>query len=78
VILPRSEWTIIPRAFRALNLYLEKVRRKLATVAISALSSSIGVSERYYAADIRAGRRRLHPRHWQALAEFVGVTESKK
>jgi len=26
-----------------------------------------------HAADIRAGRRRPHPRHWQALAELVGI-----
>jgi len=32
----------------------------------------IGVSEPYVA-DIPAGRRRPHPRHWQALAELVGV-----
>ena len=61
-----------PKSLCALNLYLEKVRRKLATVAISALSSSIGVSEPY-AADIRAGRRRPHPRHWEALEKLAGV-----
>jgi len=49
----------------------EKVRRKLATVAISALSSSIGVSEPY-AADVRTDRR-PHPRHWQALAKLAGI-----
>lgn len=26
-----------------------------------------------YAADIRAGRRRPHPRHWLALAELAGI-----
>jgi len=26
-----------------------------------------------YAADIRAGRRRPHPRYWQALARIIGV-----
>jgi hypothetical protein len=28
-----------------------------------------------YAADIRAGRRRPHPRHWQALAQLVGASQ---
>jgi hypothetical protein len=53
--------------------YLEKIRPKLAAVAVSALSSLIGVSEPY-AADIRAGRRRPHPRHWQSLAKLVGIS----
>jgi hypothetical protein len=30
------------------------------------------------AADIRAGTRRPHPRHWEALAQLVGVTEEVK
>jgi hypothetical protein len=30
-----------------------------------------------YAAYIRAGRHRPHPRHWQALAGLVGVSEHK-
>jgi hypothetical protein len=49
---------------------------KLASVTISAISSSIGVSESY-AADIRAGRHRPHPRHWQTLAELVSVASDK-
>jgi hypothetical protein len=27
-----------------------------------------------YAADIRADRRRPHPRHWEALAQHVALT----
>jgi len=38
------------------------------------MASALGVSEPY-ARDIRAGRRRPHPRHWQGLAELVGVSE---
>jgi len=34
----------------------------------------LGVSEPD-AAYFRAGRHRPHPRHWEALAELVGVTE---
>jgi len=51
--------------------YLETIQPKLVGVPISILSSTLGVSEPY-AADIRTGRRRPHPRHWQALAELVG------
>jgi hypothetical protein len=35
--------------------------------------SALGISVAYAVA-IRAGRRRPHPRHWQALAELVAVT----
>lgn len=52
--------------------YLRKIRPHLAKVRISVLSSALGVSEPY-AADIRAGRRRPHPRHWPTLARLVGA-----
>ena len=54
--------------------YREKVQPMLSTVTISAISSMLGVAESY-AADIRAGRHRPHPRHWQALANLAGFTE---
>jgi hypothetical protein len=38
------------------------------------LSSTLGVSEPY-AADIRAGRHRPHPRHWGALAQSAAVSD---
>ena len=41
-------------------------------LSISALSSTLGVSEPY-AADIRAGRR-PHPRYWEALPELVSIS----
>jgi hypothetical protein len=44
----------------------------VAAVVITTIASRLGVSE-FYAADIRAGRRRPHPRHWEALAQLVGV-----
>src|SRR5208337_2439525 len=54
------------------NTYLTKVQPKLASVTVSAISLALRISEPY-ARDIRAGRRRPHPRHWQALAKLVGV-----
>jgi CRISPR-associated endonuclease Cas1 len=54
------------------DTYEEKIQPRLAGVTISALASTLGVSEPY-AADIRTGRRRPHPRHWQALAELAGI-----
>jgi uncharacterized Zn finger protein (UPF0148 family) len=53
------------------EVYEQKIRPQLAGATYSAIASALGVSEPY-AADIRAGRRRPHPRHWQALAELVG------
>jgi CRISPR-associated endonuclease Cas1 len=53
--------------------YREKIQPKLAGITISTLASTLGVSEPY-AAYIRGGRHRPHPRHWQALAELVGVS----
>jgi len=52
--------------------YVTKIQPRLGAVTIPAISATLGVSEPY-AADIRAGRRRPHPRHWQVLAQLVGV-----
>jgi CRISPR-associated protein Cas1 len=49
--------------------YMSEIQPRLSSVTISALSSALGVCESY-AADIRAGRRRPHPRHWQKLADL--------
>jgi CRISPR-associated endonuclease Cas1 len=54
------------------NAYVRQIQPRLVGITISALASALGVSEPY-AAHIRAGRHRPHPRHWQALAELVGV-----
>ena len=53
--------------------YGEKIQPRLAGVTIPVISSALGVSNPY-AADIRAGRRRPHPRHWLARARLVGVS----
>ncbi len=55
--------------------YLKEIQPRLAAITVSALSSALRVSESY-AADIRAGRHRPHPRHWQLLANLVGVSPS--
>jgi CRISPR-associated protein Cas1 len=53
------------------ELFSEKIQPLLANVATSAIRSCIGVS-RWYASRIRNGYR-PHPRHWQVLADLVGV-----
>ena len=52
--------------------YTEQIQPQLVQIPISTLASTLGICESY-AADIRAGRRRAHPRHRQALADIVGV-----
>ena len=53
------------------ELFTQKIQPLLASVPMSAIRSSIGVSK-WYASKIRQGYR-PHPRHWQTLAELVGV-----
>jgi len=52
--------------------YVQEIQPRLSAVTISRLSMILGVSESF-AADIRAGRRRPHPRHWLVLADLAGV-----
>lgn len=52
--------------------YREKIQSRLAELTVPAISNALGISGPY-ATDIRAGKRRPHPRHWQSLARLVGV-----
>jgi len=54
--------------------YATQVHPKLANHSISRIAMTLGVSLPY-ASDIRAGRRRPHPRHWLALAKLVGDSD---
>jgi hypothetical protein len=55
--------------------YTNKIQPGLATITVPSIAAAMGVSMPY-AADIRAGRRRPHPRHWLALAQLVGVQQN--
>jgi CRISPR-associated endonuclease Cas1 len=55
------------------KVYREKIQPHLAGVTVPAISSALGISEPY-AAEIRAGRRFPHPRHWEMLARLAGVS----
>ena len=57
------------------KFYAEKVQPLLAPMSASAIARQISVS-RWYAGRIREGYR-PHPRHWQALAELVGVGKAE-
>lgn len=53
--------------------YSREIHPKLKVVLVRELASAIGVS-RPCAAQIRSGKVRPHPRHWQKLAEITGVS----
>jgi CRISPR-associated endonuclease Cas1 len=56
------------------DVYVKQVQPALARIAKSRIRSTLEVSEPY-SSDIQAGKRLPHPRHWQALAKLVGVSE---
>jgi hypothetical protein len=53
--------------------YTKKIQPRLGSITVPAISAALGVSEPY-AANIRTGQRHPHPRHWQALAQLVGIS----
>lgn len=70
----QREWASVPKpVWLTEEVYAEKIQPRLSSVTIASIASTLGVCESY-AADIRAGRHRPHPRHWQALAALVGVS----
>ena len=57
--------------------YVQKIQPRLRTITVREISEATQVSKPY-AALIRAGRRRPHPRHWQSLATLAGVSKEAK
>ena len=53
--------------------YLQEIQPRLKTIKVREISQALQVSKPY-AALIRAGRRRPHPRHWQKLAKICGLS----
>jgi hypothetical protein len=54
------------------KFYMSKIQPLLASMSASAIAGKISVS-RWYAGRIREGYR-PHPRHWETLAELVGIS----
>jgi len=52
--------------------YREKIRPALAGVTVRVIASTLGISLPY-ASNVRSGKLRPHPRHWQTLAQLVGI-----
>ena len=57
------------------EFYVRKIQPQLRTVKVREIAQALQVSQPY-AAFIRSGRRRPHPRHWQALGELVGLNQN--
>jgi hypothetical protein len=57
------------------EFYMLKIQPELRTVKVREIATAIGVSQPY-AAFIRAGQRRPHPRHWHTLAKLVNVVQN--
>src|SRR5215470_18831837 len=55
------------------EFYVQKIQPELRTVKVREIAQAMDVSQPY-AAFIRSGRRRPHPRHWQALGALVDIT----
>jgi hypothetical protein len=53
--------------------YTKQIQPRLVSKTLSEIASAIGISIPY-ASDIRKGRRRPHPRHWQKLAALVKIS----
>jgi hypothetical protein len=55
------------------KFYVQKIQPELRRVKVREIAQAMHVSQPY-AAFIRSGRRRPHPRHWLALAQLSGVS----
>jgi len=67
----KRAWKSSPKAtWPDEQAYVRGIQPRLTEITISRLSSALGISESY-AADIRAGRRQPHPRHWPVLAQLL-------
>ena len=58
------------------EVYRNEIQPRLAGVIIPTIMSALNVCASY-AADIRRGRRRPHPRHWETLRRLVERDEPK-
>src|SRR5579864_811144 len=62
-------------AWLTTECYVQRIMPLLRERKVREIAEAMQVSQPY-AAFIRSGRRRPHPRHWQVLAELLGISES--
>ena len=58
------------------QFYVEHIQPLLRAKKVREIAEAMRVSKSY-AALVRAGRRRPHPRHWEELAKLAGVLAEK-
>ena len=67
----KRAWRSLPKpAWPDEKTYMSEIQSRLAPVTIAEIAATLGVCESY-AADVRSGRRRPHPRHWEKLAQLA-------
>ena len=54
------------------QFYAEQIQPRLGSLEVKTIAASLGVSIPY-ASNIRGGRRLPHPRHWEMLAQILGL-----
>lgn len=74
--LAQHSWNPFDHSGSLPNCFTQKIQPLLASVSMSVIRASIGVSK-WYASKIRQGYR-PHPRHWQALAQLVGAVSNSR
>jgi hypothetical protein len=62
----------LPR-WLTVQYYDAKIQPRLRTKKVREIAEAMRVSTPY-AAFVRSGRRRPHPRHWRALSQICGVS----
>ena len=59
----KREWISMPKESWPTETYVQEIQLRLLDFKIVKIASTLGISEPY-AAEIRDGRSRPHPRHW--------------
>ncbi len=73
----RSSWDSSRQpTWLSADVYKRELFPRLRQVTVAAIASALSVSE-VYASNIRSGKRKPHPRHWQALAKLSGIFRKK-
>ena len=77
-VLAQSVWSPVSQpAWLNDEVYSRQIQPRLEGLTSKVIAEILSVSMPY-AADVRKGRRYPHPRHWQILAELVGISGNMK
>ena len=71
------EWSAPLPEWLTAYFYGERIQPLLSGKKVREIADAMKISEPY-AAFVRSGKRRPHPRHWQALARLVGFGNAEQ